>query len=209
MDVGSCITFTASTRCTGIVCPNALMAHLIVPVCSGFLALLNHSFAGSSAREFCNFQDEPSQHSRGDQSFDLSCYSLLVVWSLSMFSFLWHKNGWMTKTPFSRFFNIYNFLPGWQKSVFHAFHCFGRCTNLFLLLCSSACSTMHVESFCRHFSHHQQKMHLLQICPWAARQLRWFYVGYAVCKGLIKVNPFWLVLYYVTLLRWRGQVMNL
>ena len=62
-----------------VACPNALMAHLIAPVCSAFLALLNHSFAGSSARGFCNFQDEPSQHSRGDQSFDLSCYSLLVV----------------------------------------------------------------------------------------------------------------------------------
>ena len=124
---------------------------------------------------------------------------------LSMFSFLWLKNDWTTKATFSRLFGVYNFLPGRQKSVFHAFHCFARCTNLLLLLCSSACSTMHVDSFCRHFSHHQQKMHLLQLCPWAARQLRWFYVGYAVCKGLIKVNPFWLVLWYVALYRLQGQ----
>ena len=106
---------------------------------------------------------------------------------LSMFSFLWLKNDWTTKTTFSQFFDMSNFLSSWQKSVFHAFHCFARCTNLLLLLCSSACSTMHVDSFCRHFSHHQQKKHLLQIYPWAARQRLCF---------LWSLFPSWLTVRY-------------
>ena len=72
----SCVrTCTASHTCADAACGLSKCIDGSLD-CSGmfqFFALLNHFFAGSSARGFCKFQDEPSQHSGGDQSFDLSC----------------------------------------------------------------------------------------------------------------------------------------
>ena len=91
-------------------------------------------------------------------------FVMLVGWSLGMFSFLWTKNDWMTKT-LSRFFDMFNALSTWQKSPFH---CFARFTVhvyihiwlpiicWLLILVAGTSATFSRTWTCRRYSHGQQ-----------------------------------------------------